>query len=675
MLKPLLIEIGLEELPAIPFLKELPNIETKWQKILQENNLLSNFEIFYTPRRVTIYHREFLTKQADSKEELYGAPVEIAIKDGSPTKAGEGFAKKCGVAFEELKRAKKGSKEVLYFEKEIEGRESKLLLEDMINRFLKSLHFGKTMRWAERDLEFIRPIRSSIVLLGEEFLELNIFNVKSSRAVYPHRQVSYEPIEFSNILGYFETLEKNGVILYPDRREKRILEQFKKLEEQHNISIEIDTDLLAEVVAITEYPTALVGEFDREFLTLPKEAIITSMKEHQRYFAVYKDGEITNKFIVVSNAKTEKFEQIVKGNEKVLRARLSDGLFFYNNDLKNGFDIEGLKSLVFVQGLGSLFEKVQREKEIAKAFYDLYSEKVESSKEDIIKASEISKADLMTEMVYEFTELQGVMGSYYARAFGENDFIADSIKEQYLPDGEESELPSNYFSSILAMANKLDNILALFSVNKIPTGTKDPFALRRSAIGIIKIVLEKNLDFDLEKTINSLAKNYQNLDEKKVIEFFLDRIYQIFNTTNPSIVKAVLVSNDRDILRISKKITALDTISQSESFKEMFSTFKRVANITKDLDLNSDLTIDSNLFESDEEKALFSKFEAIEAKEFENYEEELDSKFSLKPELDKFFDNVLVNAKDEKIKINRKNLIGSIYKSFKAVADIKEISS
>ncbi len=674
MLKPLLIEIGVEELPAIPFLKELDNLEPKWEKILEDNSLLCNFEIFYTPRRITLWHREFSVKQSNKEEELFGAPIAVAFKDGEPTKAGLGFAKKCGVDISEVNTTKKGNKEVLYYKKEIEGRESKELIGNMVESFIKSLNFGKSMRWIDKDTQFIRPIRWISSMLGEEIVEFETFGVKSSNITYPHRQISYEPFKFDYAGDYFCNLEKNGVILYQDERKKRILNQFIELENQHNIKIEIDEELLAEIVTITEYPTALIGEFDEEFLRLPKEVIITSMKEHQRYFAVYKDDKITNKFIVVSNANTNSFEKITKGNEKVLRARLSDGLFFYDNDLKNGFNTDGLKKLVFVAGLGTMEDKVNREVNISEILFDKYWKNIESSVEDLKKAVKLAKADLMTEMVYEFTELQGLMGYYYAKAFGENQFIYNGIKEQYLPIGEESELPSSYFSSMVALSYKLDNIMALFSINRIPTGSKDPFALRRSAIGVIRIVLERELNFNLNDIISRIKSNYKEFDTDSVIEFFLERIYQIFNDINPSIIKAVIDSGERDVLEISKKVQALTSIVESDSFKEVFTTFKRVANITKDVNMEELLLINETLFEKEEEKALFNKFNKTINTKYENYEEDLDSLFNLKPELDSFFDNVMVNVEDEKIKGNRKNLIASIYKAFKKIADIKEIS-
>ena len=670
MNKPLLIEIGVEELPAIPFLNELPNIEKKWNDILEKNRLLCDFDFFYTPRRLVLWHREFQVSQEDSIIEQFGAPVKIAYKDGVPTGAALGFAKKCGVDISEIGKIDQGKGEVLYFKQEVKGSLSADLLNNMVNEFIASLNFGKSMRWASRTDSFIRPIRSLSIILGEQIVEGELFGVKSSNYSFAHRMVSYEPFSYSFAGDYFCKLDKNGVILYPDERREKILSQMKNIEQRHNVKIDIDKELLEEVVAITEYPTALIGQFDVEFLELPEEVIVTSMKEHQRYFAVYKNDVLTNNFIVVSNSKTEDFGYIISGNEKVLRPRLADAMFFYKNDIKKGLSNEGLKKLVFVEGLGSMYEKCEREAKIASYLADIF--KVEE-KELLQKAVMLSKADLMSEMVYEFTELQGLMGYYYAQIANEDTLVTNALKEQYLPDGEDSELPSNVFSSIVALSYKLDNLMGLFSVGKIPTGSKDPFGLRRAAAGIVKIAMEHKLAIDLPKIIDALSANYKNLDKKVLIEFFNERLFKIFEV-NPTVLKAVLASGETDIYKVSKKLCALNPIVQSDNFKEYVATFKRVANIIKDVDTSKKLAIDAQLFENKEETELFTKYNEISSKVYVTYEEELEALFSLKTQLDNFFDNVFVNHENEAIKTNRKNLIGLVYQGFKNIADIKEIT-
>jgi len=655
-MKPLLIEIGTEELPAIPLLKELKNIESKWLNILEKYNLKTGFDFFYTPRRLTLWHREFPAKQPDSIEEIWGAPKAIANKN---PKAIEGFAKKCGITLEEVKYKSKGNQEFLYHKKEIKGKNAKELLPLMIEEWLKSLNFGKSMKWGRCKEEFIRPVRWILCMLESEAIIFNSFCITSSNFTMPHRIVK-EPIFIDFVGDYFCKLDKNGVILYQDERRKKILNEIKKIENRHNVKVEIDEELLKEIVAITEYPTALLGKFDEEFLVLPPEVIITSMKEHQRYFPVYKDGKLTNAFIVVSNAFTDNFEKIIAGNEKVLRARLSDALFFYKNDLKNGLGIEGLKDIVFMDNLGSLYDKVKREEKIIEYLAEHYEGDLEKAK----KAVNLAKADLLTEMVYEFTELQGIMGYYYALSEGVDEEIATAIKEQY------SDSASSKTSALLNIARNLDNILALFSIGKKPKGNKDPFALRRSANHIIKIALENNIPLNIKEAVNSLSKNYDNLNPDEVIEFIFERLYKFYNV-NPSVIRAVLNTGESNLLEIDKKIKLLNKIVESEDFKELSTTFKRVANIVKDFDLDS-ITVDENLFEKEEEKELWQEF--LKVKEIKNLEEKLDFLISLKPLIDKFFDNVMVNVEDEKIKHNRKSLIASIYKEFLDIGDIKEIT-
>jgi len=672
MLKPLLIEIGVEELPAVPLLKELKNIEKKYADILEKNSLLGEFEFYYTPRRLVIWHREFKTNQDDSVEEFYGAPIAVAYKDGEPTPAASGFAKKCGVALEEVGKIEKGSKEVLYYKKDVKGKPSTELLSGMIEMWIKSLDFGKSMRWGNSSDNFIRPVRWINVLFGDAPVDVELFSVKSAKQTFVHRISNFGAVNINGAKEYFEVLKKGGVTLFPEQRREDILKDFALLEKDNGIKIECDEELLDEVVAITEHPTALLGSFDEEFLRLPPEVIITSMKEHQRYFPVFKDGKLINKFVVVSNALTDDFSKVIEGNERVLRPRLADGLFFYDNDLKNGLSTDGLEKVVFMKGLGTLSDKIEREKKIANILFDMYAPK-DSSKEMLHRAVTLAKADLMSEMVYEFTELQGLMGYYYAKEAGESDEVALAIKEQYLPDGEESALPSTVMSAVVAMSLKLDTLLGLFSINQIPTGSRDPFALRRAVNGLIRTTAEHKLEFDIVDTLTILSKEYAEFDLLKLEGFVLERVKQYFKV-NPSIVEAVLSSGERELLAISKKIEALDTMVNSEGFSESFSTFKRVSNITKDIDMSKELNVDSKLFQEKAEEKLFARYSEVSSKSYDSYEEELDALLGLKPELDKFFEDVMVNAEDEDVKNNRKSLIASIYKSILKIADIKEVS-
>jgi len=681
MTQPLLIEIGVEELPAIPLLKIVSDIERSWESILKEYNLSNDFEFIYTPRRLVLKHTAMPDSQEDSTVEFFGPPLVAAVKDGKPTQAAEGFARKCGVAFDALGQAEKNGKEVLYFKKEEKGSQTSLLLQEMLEKWLASMSFGKMMRWGSRTDEFIRPIRWLQVRLGETSVPVELFGVHSDTKTYVHRMVSYDAIDVPTIDSYKVILDEGAVMLHPKDRETKILTEFDVLESAHNIIIERDRALLAEVVAITENPKVLVGTFDELFLELPPEVIITSMKEHQRYFPVFENGKIANKFVVVSNAYTEDYSKVIAGNERVLKPRLADGLFFYQNDLKNGLRTDGLEKVQFIDGLGTLADKITRENNIAIRLLALYMDRVESGtgkssaalEKAMDRAVNLAKADLMSEMVYEFTELQGLMGYYYAKALGEDELVYNAIKEQYMPVGEGADLPGSVFSSIVAMSIKLDTLFGLFSVGKIPTGSKDPFALRRAVNGIIRIVTAYDLPFNIDDIITLIKGNYGAFDTNVLSEFILERIYKSFDA-NPSVIAAVLASGERDINEIAKKVAALNEIVSSDVFKEQFSTFKRVANISKELDLDASMQIDIALFKEDAEVTLYNAYEKVINSTYHNYKEELEALFGLKRELDAYFDDVMVNTEDEALKINRLHTIGSVYKTFRNIADIKEIS-
>jgi len=416
-------------------------------------------------------------------------------------------------------------------------------------------------------------------------------------------------------------------------------------------------------------------------LELPPEAIIASMKEHQRYFPVFENDKLSNKFIVVSNAVTNDYTKVREGNERVLKPRLADGLFFYRNDLKRGLLTEGLEKITFMDGLGSLTEKIEREKKIALSLLELYMEQVKSEtgkdeatlKSLMSETISLAKADLTSEMVYEFTELQGLMGYYYAKALGKDELVYLAIKEQYFPLGEGAELPSSTFSAIVAMSIKLDTLLGLFSVGKIPSGSKDPFALRRAVNGIVSMVIANDLAFNIDAILEVLNELYASYETKKLVEFILERIKKSLDA-NPSVIMAVLESGERDVNEIAKKVSALNSIVLEPSFKEQFTTFKRVANISKEVNLEEELIVNEALFSIGIENKLYEDYTSTMAKEYASYEEKLTAMFALKSKLDTYFDDVMVNVEDEAIKNNRRNTVASIYKSFKEIADIQVIT-
>ena len=673
----LLLEIGTEELPAIPFLSELPNIQNKFQKILETNRLNCAFDFYYTPRRLVIIAKEFPKFQSKQTLEFFGPPTSIAYQDRTtPTPAALSFFKKCGIEPNEAQRIIKDNKEILYCQKEAEQLPASTLLQNIVKEFLESLNFGKTMRWGSLKESFIRPISWILCLLDNQLVDLNLYGIAAKARTYAHRNVSFEAFDVQNIESYLEILANNGVILNQEARKEKILKDIAEIEAAQGIKVEIDAELLSEVIAITEYPTALFGEFSPHFLELPAPCIITSMKVNQRYFATYKNERLYNGFIVVSNSLSKDSSAIIAGNVKVLRARLEDALFFYHNDLKSGFMPERLKEVTFVEGLGSMWDKTKRERKIVQIlgeqFKDFLPKDLALTLEILDQAALLSKADLMTEMVYEFTELQGIMGYYYAKALRYDDRVALAIKEQYLPNSEESILPSNVLNAIIALAYKLDNLLGLFSINKIPSGSRDPFALRRAANGVIKIILHFDLPFNLNTMLKALAPLYKPFDTKALENFILERLDSTLEF-NTSLLRAVLATGERDLVQIFQKLSALDSALKNQDKQLLTQTFKRLANITKEVDLSTDLTIKEDKLMASEEIELYKAFNACELNN-NDYSKQLESLLTLSPILERFFDKVLVNAPDEDFKNNRKHLIARIYKAFLNIADIKEIS-
>jgi len=665
-----ILEIGVEELPAIPLIKELHNIPMKWKKVLEQNKLLCEFDFFYTPRRLVFAHTSMDRKQKDYFQEYFGAPKTIAYKDGVLSNAGKSFIKKHNINESDIQISKKGDKEVLYHKQEIVGKDINSLIVEMINEFMKSLNFGKKMRWGRGEFEFIRPIRWILAKFENDNLNGECFGVNISNYTYGHRSVSYDKIKIDNIDEYFTALKNNKIILSQDDRKNIIINDIKKIDIEYNIKVELDLELLKEVIAITEYPKVLLGSFSEKFLDLPSIVITTSMKEHQRYFAVFnKNDELSNKFIVVSNATCDDYSLVIRGNEKVLSARLEDALFFYTNDSRNKLKNDGLEKLVFVNKLGNFQDKVDREIIISKVLADVFN----VDNKIISRAIFLSKADLMSEMVYEFTELQGIMGSYYAKDMGESEEVALAIKEQYLPNSEEGELPSNLYSAITALAYKIDLIFALFSINLIPSGSKDPYALRRACIGIIRIVSSFSLSFDLRYVFEKTKSLYdESLCFDEVKKFFDERFYN-FSQANRSVISSILITNETNLLNIINKIKALDEISRQDNFKDNFSFIKRISNILNKADNFEEIKIE--LFDNEFEKNLYNKFQEIKNRNIQDYKEKLIALFSLSSLLSEFFDNVMVNVDDEKVKINRTSLIYEINKEFKSIADIKMISS
>ncbi len=694
----LLVEILVEELPAQALLNEYKEMPKKLHALFQKRALeVGTIEIFYTPRRLCLFIKDFPLLTQETKEEFFGPPIKIACNNEDKTQGlnalGLGFYQKLGLKDpKHFQTAFKNNKEVLYHAKIHEKEPTKDLIMPIVLEFLEGLNFGKSMRWGSVEKSFIRPIHNICVLFnGENFndIEVKEYGFKTKQATKVHRQEGFDFIQVDSPKAYFEILEKNHVILDPKKREAKILQEIKELETKHRIIVEIDRDLLDEVVAITEYPSALLGEFDKAFLKLPNEIITTSMKENQRYFAVFnqKNQEsptLHNGFIVVSNAINKDKQKIIAGNQKVLKARLSDAVFFYENDLKKPLDNAPLESVVFVQGLGTLKDKMEREAIIAQYLTQKYAPSLnmplEKALELIGRAVKIAKADLLSEVVYEFSELQGIMGYYYALKQNENELVALSVKEQYLPASENAPLPSSVFNAIVALSLKLDSLFSLFSVGKIPSGSKDPFALRRLSFGLLKIIAHYGLEFDLKADLKNLFEKvgvYQSFDLEILEKFLLERFHNLIDC-NPSIIRSVLNTNERDIVKIIQKVKALkrflDDPKNAQKKELLFRAFKRLANINKDRNPNESSGFSISLFKESQEHALFEAFNAIKTSTFESLDSKIEAYFGLHAPLEEYFKSVLVMDKDIEIQKNRKNFLWSVYQSFLEIGDIKEIA-
>ena len=667
---PLLIEIFIQELPFSAIKKEINNVLTKFNLLLEKYGLKAKSEFFYTPNRLIIYSSNFPLKQDDVIEEFFGPPLSIAYNEENElTPPSLSFINKLNITKEELEIKLKNGKECISYTKKTHGLFSENILEDIVLKWLSSLDFGRSMRWGNGESIFIRPIINITILLGSKKININklakIYQISKSDKIYPHR--AFEGKVITNANDYFPFLNANCVIYDKELRAKKIIEEIKKIEEKHEIKVELDSNLLFEVVSITEYPTAIYGEFDEKFLSLPSEVIITSMKINQKYFCVHKNGKLHNGFVFVCNsADSTFFPRILKGNMKVLKARLEDALFFYESDIRSfyqdGIDLN-LKNIEFIAGLGNVFDKVQREINLFNILVE--NMHIDFDRTQVLKAIELSKNDLLTSMVNEFGELQGIMGSYYAT--NSSSLTRLCLREQYLPEND--TLPSTLPSALLAIVGKLDSILGFFSINKIPSGSRDPFGIRRAANGIIKIVSIFKIQLNLDEIISKM--DYKNLDRNLVFDFFVERLEGALGV-NQSLIKAAIKSNQRDITQICMQIDALNKILQNEDASTFKTLFKRVANILKDFRI--EIPVDENLLFESSEIALFNKLHSFQKLNINDPFLRIEKLLDFKNVLIDFFDNVLINAPDSKIRENRKSLIKNVYDEFLKVGDIKEIS-
>ena len=685
----LLFEIGTEEIPA----KFMPGILAQLKELAEKkmDELRIPYEavrVYGTPRRMTFIADGVAEHQADSTVEAKGPSVQIAFKDGEATKAAQGFARGQGVAVEDLE-VRDG---YVFAVKHLAGQEVEALLPGLLQDILTSLNFPKTMRWVDFDFRFVRPIRWMVALFGDKVVPVEITGVKSGNITRGHRFLRPEGVEdntrveVANAAAYEEVLMNHFVMVDQDARRELIRQQVIDLAVEEGGHAEIDEDLLEEVNYLVEWPTALCGKFEDKFLALPKECIITPMREHQRYFPVLKeDGSLLNKFITVRNGGKEHLEVVAHGNERVLRARLADAEFFFNEDRKQPLEarLAKLTTVSFQEGLGNMNDKSQRLVKAADMIAFGLNSKVD--KEKLARTALLCKTDLVTGMVVEFTELQGVMGREYALLDGEAPEVAKGIFEHYMPRFAGDELPSTDIGRIVGIADKLDNIVATFSRGLAPTGSQDPYALRRQALGIINILIDGNYHVSMVKLIAGVAYLLNIPAEKTkdvimpVMDFFKQRLKNMLldQGIRYDVVDAVLADerND-DIADLAARAQALNGFVASEEAPALIQAATRVANLCKKIE--QETAINTNIFQNPAEGELHKAVTAVNNEvllatvQF-NYAEVLQIACKLVAPINKFFEDVMVMDNDEQIKNNRLALLSAVKDVTHAVGDLNLI--
>ena len=691
MEKQLVFEIGTEELPARYIPNLLNQLKENATKVLTENRIsFDNIRVYGTPRRLALLIDGISDVQEDSELIIKGPPKRIAIdENGNFTKAALGFAKSQNIDVESLVIDKIDDVEYLFAHKKIAGRPTLNVLRELLPQLITSLNLPKSMRWGDSDLKFLRPIRWILALLDEEVVEFVLDSLKSDRITYGHRFLGEGKITLRKASEYLSFLKELGyVILDPEERKKLILEQSKELAESVGGKIVYDEKLIEEIVYITEYPTAFIGKFDREFIVLPKEVIITPMKEHQRYIPIIDhEGNIMPYFIGIRNGNDYSMNIVINGNERVLRARLSDANFFYREDLKHPLEyyVHKLKDIVFLEELGTLYDKIKRLEELSDFMGGIL---LDSPKDiEILKrASYLSKADLATQMVYEFPELQGIMGRYYALLSSEDELIADAIYEHYLPRHSDDELPRTLIGAILSIIDKMDTIVGCFGIDIQPTGSQDPYGLRRQAIGIVNIIFERELHFSLSELISNAISCYEyksnfkkDREELKteVINFFKQRIRNILidKGYRYDIIDAVLDTNIDDIADIKKRMDVLAELISDEDFNKVMTAFTRANNLSQKA---ITAEIKEELLEAKEEKILYKALMEIKEEVYSlircrDYKGALMKIKDLYEPINTFFENVMVMVEDNNIRMNRLALLKSISDLIRNIANLSLI--
>jgi len=679
-----IVEVGTEELPPLSMEKLARAFHDELLKQLDESGLTHQQSRFFaTPRRLTVYVELLAEAQEDKVIEKQGPAVVAAFNDkGEPTPAASGFARSCGVAVEDLQQVETAKGSRLAYTLNQPGKSSADLLPKLVEVALDKLPIAKAMRWGNNQHSFIRPVKWLLMMQGENVIPANLFNCQSSNITHGHRFLAAGDLKLGTPGNYLDLLENHFVIADIDKRKQIIAEQVNDLARELEANTDIDPDLLNEVTALVEWPVALAGNFDEEFLSVPREALISTMAKNQKYFYLEdNDKNLLPKFITIANIKSFNPDAIIRGNEKVIRPRLADAKFFYDNDCKHSLTSKTprLSKVVFQKQLGTLLDKTLRIKSLAMTIASL----LKDDSANIEKAATICKTDLITDMVGEFPSLQGTMGRYYAIHDGENEEVAQAMEEIYMPRFAGDTLPASRTGHYLSLADRLDTLTGIFAIGQIPSGNKDPFALRRSALGILRIVIEKKLPLDLVQLIQQAADNYTDITvddatKKQILDFFNARLKAMYLDKGYSntVIQSVLILNISSPLDFDARILAVNTFNQMQEARSLAEANKRVANIlaknTGDFNIEC---INDSLLTSDAETELVSKINDVSPKverlcAQQDYSAALSLLTELKPQIDAFFDSVMVMDEDIDLRQNRLAILYQLRNLYIAIADI-----
>ena len=683
----LLVELGTEELPP----KSLTKLASAFADNLKAE--LSTAELafeevnwFASPRRLAVQVKQLASQQQDKIVEKRGPAISAAFDDqGQATKAAEGWARSNGISVEQAERLVTDKGEWLLYKAEVKGKNIDSLLSSLVEKALKKLPIPKPMRWGSKSTQFIRPVHTFTQLFGERLIAGTVLGLESARTIQGHRFHGNSRFELDHADNYLSALEEHFVVADHNVRKEKILAELKLAAEKLNAVVDIDDDLLDEVTALVEWPVVLTAGFDESFLEVPKEALIYTMKDDQKYFPLLSsNGALLNQFLFVSNIESADATQVIKGNEKVIRPRLADARFFFETDKKQTLSsrLESLETVLFQKQLGTLKAKSTRIADLAKEI----AVKLNADGEKAHRAGLLSKTDLMTNMVMEFPDVQGVMGMHYAMHDGEAEDVANALDEQYKPRFAGDTLPQPGIGSAVALADKLDTLVGIFGIGQIPKGDKDPFALRRAAIGVLRIIVENDMDLDLVELVESskglFGEKLTNLDVRdQVIDFVLGRFRAWYQEqgVDVDVIQAVTAKRPTRPSDFDARIKGVTAFKKLDSAQALAAANKRVANILTKNNVTSDSVVNAALFEADEEIALANQLDEIanEVKplfEAGDYENGLQSLSSLRENIDAFFDNVMVMADNEQIRNNRLALLSKLRQLFLFTADISLLS-